>query len=110
MVKPGGAILVANLNSFATADGDGARERESDGTVLLPIKGYLEERADWVAWGGIEICNWHRPLSAYFKAFLGEGLQLSYFDEPMPSGGPPERVARYMQLPYLIMMEWKKPC
>lgn len=31
------------------------------------------------------------------------------FDEPEPTGGDPERVARYCRVPWFQMMAWAKP-
>ena len=51
----------------------------------------------------------HRPLSVYMTALIGAGLELTHFGEPAPHDGPPERVARYRQAPFAMMMEWRKP-
>jgi hypothetical protein len=53
--------------------------------------------------------NWHRPLSAYMQAFLHQGLSLCYFDEPRPRGGEPDRVEKYAQAPWYLVLEWRKP-
>ena len=91
-LRPGGALLVANLTSFNTA---GDR--------------YLEQRAMWLEWAGIRIRNWHRPLETYMKAFLKPGLLLRDFSEPSPSGGDPEKAERYRRAPWFHIMEWQKP-
>lgn len=105
---PGGTLLVANLTSFSTATVDGW-STDADGRQRFYIDNYLEERADWVSWSGIQIRNWHRPLSTYMSLFLDRGLILRYFAEPAPSGGDPETVERYRRVPYLYIMEWQKP-
>lgn len=105
VLRPGGAILVANLNSFNTA---GQWHRRPDGTRYFGLDHYLEERAEWVAWRGIEIRNWHRPLCRYMSLFLAQGLRLTHFDEPAPTGGPPEVADRYRRAPYFHVMEWRK--
>ena len=101
VLRPGGSLLVANLNSFSTAGGWNG----DPGTGYL-IDNYLDERAEWVSWRGILIRNWHRPFHAYMQALLAQGLRLVHFDEPTPQGGDPERVARYRRAPYLHLMEW----
>ena len=106
MLAPGGTLLIANLNSFATA---GRWTEDSDGDRRFRIDRYLEERAEWAEWHGIRVHNWHRPLSLSMGLLLGEGLVLRHFDEPMPQGGDPAKVARYMRVPWLLMMEWEKP-
>lgn len=68
----------------------------------------MEEFPAWVEWSGIRIENWHRPLSAYLRAFLAQGLTLAFFDEPQPRGGDPDRIARYRRVPWFTVMEWKR--
>jgi len=108
VTKPGGKILIANLTSFFTSNGTTGWVKGKDGREYHPLGDYLEEKADWVEWDGLRIRNWHRPLSAYMSACLGAGLRLTYFDEPTPSGGPQERVRRYHQTPFTMMMEWQR--
>ncbi|SMO67089.1 class I SAM-dependent methyltransferase [Paracoccus laeviglucosivorans] len=106
VLRPGGRLLVANLNSFSTA-GQWAGERTSPRGYL--IDNYLEPRAEWVSWRGIMIRNWHRPLHHYMQALLANGLRLTHFDEPQPVDGDPQLVARYKRAPYHHVMEWEKP-
>jgi SAM-dependent methyltransferase len=110
VLKPGGVMLVANLTPMSTA-GAGLRwQRDGNGNPLhYAIDNYLHEWAAWEEWRGIRIQNWHRPISAYMKAFLGEGLRLSFFDEPLPHDGDPTWMARYKRLPWFVVMEWEKP-
>jgi hypothetical protein len=63
----------------------------------------------WLAWRGIRIRNWHRPLSAYMALLLQHGLALRYFSEPSPTGGDPQKAERYRRVPYFHIMEWEKP-
>jgi len=107
-LRPGGTLLIANLTSFATANVDGWTT-DADGNPRFYIDNYLEERAEWVSWCGIRICNWHRPLSRYMTLFLEHGLILRHFEEPAPCGGDPETADRYLRVPYLYLMEWQKP-
>ncbi|AWB25604.1 class I SAM-dependent methyltransferase [Methylobacterium currus] len=106
VLAPGGTLLIANLTSFSTA---GGWSEDADGVRSFRIDGYLDERAEWAEWHGIRVHNWHRPLSLYMNLLLGQGLVLRHFDEPMPHGGDPARVARYRQVPWFLMMEWEKP-
>jgi SAM-dependent methyltransferase len=109
VLRPGGALLIANLTSFVTASIDAGWHQGPDGERTFRIDRYLDERAEWVGWRGIRIRNWHRPLSQYMAAFLREGLILRHFDEPPPLGGDPARAALYRRVPWLVMMEWEKP-
>ncbi|CAH1665096.1 class I SAM-dependent methyltransferase [Chelatococcus asaccharovorans] len=105
VLEPGGSLIIVNLNGFATAghwDDPPAKTR-------FVIRDYLDDRAEWVAWRGIRIRNWHRPLSRYMKALIEAGLILRHFDEPDATSGPADRRARYHSMPYCHIMEWEKP-
>ena len=110
VLKPGGSLLIANLNSFNTAGGDAGWVKDRHGLRLYyPLDNYLEERAMWIAYRGIRIVNYHRPLSAYMAALLDAGLRLAYFDEPEPTGNTsPGRAASYRRVPWFLVMEWTK--
>jgi SAM-dependent methyltransferase len=110
VLKPGGTLLVANLTSFSTARADDGWQRNLLGQKThFAIDRYLEPRAAWQRWRGIEIVNWHRPLKDYMQWFLLAGLVLTHFDEPAPIGGDPERADRYRRAPWYVIMEWRKP-
>ncbi len=110
VLKPGGTLLVANLTSFSTArEGKGWHMNMLGQRTHFGIDRYLEPRAEWQSWRGIEILNWHRPLKDYMQWFLGTGLMLTHFDEPSPTGGPAERADRYRRVPWYLIMEWRKP-
>jgi len=111
VVKPGGALLIANLTSFNTAGGDQGWIKNRDGSRRhYPIDNYLEERAMWISYRGIRIVNHHRPLGTYMRAFLDAGLQLAYFDEPPPrADAPASRANGYRRAPWFLVMEWLKP-
>jgi SAM-dependent methyltransferase len=96
VLQPGGALLIANLNGFNTA-----QRLHGD---------YLNERAMWIEYRGIRIVNYHRPLSAYLRVLLDAGLQLTYFDEPQPTAdAPPAKADDYRRVPWFLTMEWRKP-
>jgi len=105
VLKPGGTLLIANLNSFNTAGG----WVTSIGGRRYQIDNYLDERAVEQNWRNINIINWHRPLSRYMTLLLQQGLQLLHFDEPAPHGGDPNKAAHYRRIPYFLIMEWQKP-
>lgn len=110
VLRPGGTLLVANLTSFSTAaEGEGWRRDASDRPTHFGIDRYLEPRAAWQSWRGIRILNWHRPLRDYMQWFLAQGLILTHFDEPEPTGGPSDRGERYRRVPWYVIMEWRKP-
>lgn len=108
VIKPNGAILIANLTSFFTSNGTTGWIKDNEGRAHHPLGTYLEEKVDWFEWDGLRVRNWHRPLSAYMSTLLTAGLTLTYFDEPTPTGGPANRVRQYHQTPYTMIMEWRK--
>lgn len=109
VLRPGGALLIANMASFNTAGTPGGWVRDQAGKLSFPIDHYLEERAEWLSWRGIRIQNWHRPLGTYMTALLDLGLELRHFAEPAPQGGDPAKAERYRRVPYFLIMEWRKP-
>jgi SAM-dependent methyltransferase len=112
ILKPGGRLIAANLNSFATSVPTGWIRNEADEKVVFPVDNYMEERPEWVEWCGIRIINWHRPLSAYMQAYLACGLNLRHFSEPLPSAEALERrpdYTDYFRVPYFNVMAWEKP-
>jgi len=111
VLKPGGALLIANLTSFNTACADAGWVKNSDGQHLYyPVDNYLQERPVWVEFRGIRVINHHRPMSIYMSALLGAGLRLTYFDEPTPSAdAPTSEASEYIRAPWFLVMEWVKP-
>ncbi len=110
VLKPGGTLLIANINIFFSGSATARWIKDADGTYLhFPLDTYLEERCDVVSWRAVTIDNWHRPLSVYMKLLLEQRLQLVHFDEPAPIGGDSETVERYRRVPWHMLMEWRKP-
>jgi SAM-dependent methyltransferase len=112
VLKPGGTLLIANLNGFNSAGAEAGWVRGFAGELKhYPVDHYLEERGFWTEWRGIRIVNHHRPLSAYMREFLRHGLQLRLFEEPAPIAGAPEpKATRYRRAPWFVVMDWTKPC
>jgi SAM-dependent methyltransferase len=111
VLRPGGRCVVSNLNGFATAS-KLLWARDAEGNKLhWTMDNYMAERAERAEWAGISVINWHRPLSAYLQAFLGAGLVLEQFEEPVPS---PEvmaalpAMADYPRMPHFCAMAWRK--
>ncbi len=110
VLKPGGSLLIANLTAMNTAGAGWRWQKDLLGNKRhFAIDNYMEERASWEDWRGIRIQNWHRPLSAYMQAFLGEGLVLTDYDEPLPHDGEAQWVADFVRVPWFVVMEWRKP-
>jgi hypothetical protein len=76
VLRPDGALLIANLNSFVTSR-PGGWIKDTNGRCLhYAVDQYLEEFPEWVEWSNIRIQNWHRPLSCYMRELLDLGLSL----------------------------------
>jgi len=106
VLRPGGALLIANLASYATA---GAWCMVGDKSLHFAMDNYSEERGEWQSWDDINIFNWHRPLGMYMQNFLANGLILRHFEEPLPTGGSEIRINRQTRIPWFVIMEWEKP-
>lgn len=109
VLRPGGRLLIANLNSFTSAGMTLGWSDLADGRRAYAFDDYLDEKAEEVAWQGIRILNWHRPLSTYMTLCLEQGLILTHFDEPPAHGGDPQKIARHRRAPWFVLMEWAKP-
>ncbi len=109
VLKPGGTLLIANLNSFFTTAPKRLDQRSNGQRLHYPVDRYLEEFPLWVEWSGIRIENWHRPLSAYMSVLLESGLQLRFFDEPPARNGDAIQQAYYARAPWFLIMEWQRP-
>jgi ubiquinone/menaquinone biosynthesis C-methylase UbiE len=108
VLKPGGALLIANLNSFISTSANGWLKDGAGRDICYPVDRYGEEFAQWVEWLGIRVQNWHRPLSAYMTELLGLELRLTHFDEPMPRSGDAESSEKYRRAPWFVVMQWTK--
>ncbi|MEX1104162.1 MAG: class I SAM-dependent methyltransferase, partial [Dehalococcoidia bacterium] len=110
VLRPGGRLVVANTSFMSVST---SWIRDADGKRLhYPMDHYLEERAVELKWSGIEILNYHRPLSAYMAAFLDAGLALRDFVEPMPADDSLREDPYYedwYRLPNFVVMRWQKP-
>lgn len=107
VLRPGGSLLIANLQSFNTASVDHGWSREPDGTRRFSIDHYLDERPVWEEWHGIRIQNWHRPMQSYMSGLLDAGFALQHFSEPEPNESN-DKASRYRRVPNFLIMEWKK--
>lgn len=115
VLAPGGILLIANLQGFATASqikGRGFRTN-ADGSRTMTMHRYLEEHTHEAAWRGIRVINYHRPQSLYMETLLGLGLRLTWFAEPPARGAidavEMARADAYNHAPYLYAMEWERP-
>ncbi len=111
ILRPQGRLVVANLNPFVTARMTGWHKGTNGEYLHYPVDDYLEERGERIAWRGLDIVNYHRPLSAYFEAFLGAGMILRRFEEPAPSRQAIRAapgLAQNLRVPFFYVAEWQK--
>lgn len=111
VLSPGGVLLAANLNGYATAGMELGWVHGADGKARhYAFDRYGEEWSAWTAWRGIRIVNHHRPLSVYMRLFLEQGLVLERFEEPLPSAdAPADKADRYRRAPWFCVTAWRKP-
>ena len=81
VLRPGGHLLIANLNAWKTGSlaKSESWQRDADGAATMTVDRYLEEHAHWGEWAGMRIQNWHRPLSFYMTALLDLGADADPF-------------------------------
>jgi len=114
VLKPGGRMLIANLHPHMTArPADFSRNDSSwiarDGKpAVLAMDEMMTERGIEVAWSGLRIINYHRPLSAYMTALLEAGLTLTTFHDPPYTGDDTNIATRWRRMPWAFQMVWIK--
>ena len=108
VLRPGGTFLIANRQSFHSAADPVGWRHTLLGARRFCIDRYMDERAQWVAWKGIRISNWHRPLQSYMTALLETGFELRHFAEPEPVELSGPKAERYRRVPNFLIMEWQK--
>lgn len=112
VVRPGGRVLVSNVSTIFTCVNVGWAKNELGERLYVPVDDYVTESGAEVAWRGIQVVNWHRPLAAYFQAFLEAGLLLRRFEHPIP---PDEAIRQRPQLadnrrvPNFDVYLWERP-
>jgi hypothetical protein len=112
VLRPGGKVIVANLNSFSTTRPVAWYRNEHGEKLHVAVVDYYDERAMQLDLGEISILNWHRPMQAYMEAFLNAGLILRAFSEPRPTleavALNPTMIDEY-RVPLFHVMSWEKP-
>jgi len=104
--RQGGQVVVATISNLASTsaewvkDGGGRR-------LYRTVDRYMECFSMWVAWKGIEIENYHRPLSRTLQAHLDAGLELTHFLEPLPAPDSPYYADEF-RVPTFQVMAFRK--
>jgi SAM-dependent methyltransferase len=106
VLMPRGSLLVANLHGAVTAGS--LTTPDAPVTARFAQSSYFDIAAKRVRWSGIDIINWHRPLSTYMQAFLDARLMLRAFDEPRPADRERPEGAPFAAMPHFVTMEWQK--
>jgi SAM-dependent methyltransferase len=111
VLRPGGSVILANLQSFATTRPSAWYRNERGEKLHMAVEEYFTERAVRMTWGKIDILNYHRPLDAYMKAFIGAGFTLTAFEEPQASAELIRDQPRMRDegiVPLFHVMAWQK--
>lgn len=110
VLAPGGRLLIANVSSyFSAGPADGVQNNAFRSGSGYAIDRYLEERSQQVRIGKFHVRNWHRPLSAYMDCFIHLGWKLTFFGEPLATGGgDPELEEAFARIPPFVVMEWER--
>jgi ubiquinone/menaquinone biosynthesis C-methylase UbiE len=112
VLRPGGKILVANINPFASTRSAAWYRNEEGKKLHVAVEDYYDEKHFRLKWAGVEIINYHRPLESYMSAFLDTGLILREYLEPRPTleavAAHPEMIDE-RRVPLFNVMLWQKP-
>jgi len=88
VLKPGGQIVMATVSNVASTT-DGWAKDSSGARLYRTVDRYMEEFAMDLAWAGLQIVNFHRPLSHILGAFFECALVMDQFIEPLPAVDDP---------------------
>jgi len=111
VLRPGGRVFIANLNPFVTSLPNPWYRDQCGNRIHVAVKDYNIEVGQAVGWAGIEIVNFHRPMSSYLGALLDAGLILRFFTEPVPGKEAikADPALDDLNVPLFHVMEWQKP-
>ncbi|MBX3097449.1 MAG: class I SAM-dependent methyltransferase [Fimbriimonadaceae bacterium] len=88
VTKVGGRIVVVTISNVASTS-DGWERDEQGRAIRRTVDRYMGSFAMNLKWKGIEITNYHRPLSRILGHFLKNGCVLTQFVEPLPDPEDP---------------------
>lgn len=107
VLRSGGSLVVATISSYCCTVEPWIRD-ENGKKLHRPVEGYMEEKAIRCTWRDIDIVNYHRPLSMVLNLFLGAGLSLEVFNEPLPIDPTISGYAEQHSAPNFQTMVWRK--
>ena len=102
VLKPGGKIVVATVSNVASTTDNWVKDA-SGARLYRTVDRYMEEFAMDLAWDGLQIVNFHRPLSHILGVFFERGLVMDRFIEPLPSAGDPMYVDEFRVPTFQVM-------
>lgn len=89
LLKPGGELVIVTLSNMASCN-DGWKKDETGRKLYRTIDRYMEHFSMDLEWRGIQITNYHRPLSYVLGLFLNQNFVLTQFIEPLPDPENPQ--------------------
>lgn len=102
VLKPEGRIVVATVSNVASTT-DGWVKDAAGAKLYRTVDRYMEEFSMDLAWMGIEIVNFHRPLSAILGVFFECGLVMDGFFEPLPPVDDPWYIDEFRVPTFQVM-------
>jgi len=106
VVRPGGEVVLVTISNVASTTAGWTKD--SDGKKLhRTVDRYMECFPLRASWRGIDIVNWHRPLSRTMGAFLKRGMRLTRFLEPLPAPESPGYEAE-RRAPTFQILTWER--
>ncbi len=83
LLKPNGQLIIVTLSNMASCT-DGWYKDENGKKLFRTVDRYMEHFSMNLAWSGLEITNYHRPLSYVLGLFLNHSFVLTKLIEPLP--------------------------
>ncbi len=83
VVKPGGRCVIVAISNMCSST-EGWVKDSAGNRLYRPVDDYMDRKSMRLSWKGIEIINFHRPLSETLSAFFKSGFVLDRFIEPLP--------------------------
>lgn len=112
VLTSGGHLVFSVEHPLFTAPSHPGWRTEADGSKIWPLDSYLlagRRVTDWITSG---VVKYHRPLSHYVNALVGQGLRLLRLEEWGPT---PEQIAEWPDLaqeldrPTFLLVSAQKP-
>lgn len=106
VLKRGGRLVVVTVSNMASPTAEWVKDAQGK-KLYRTVDDYMDCRPMRLAWKGIDIVNYHRPLSRTIGQFLEAGTVLTTFLEPLPSPNSPEYADEY-RVPTFQILEFGK--